>query len=121
MDINITPFLPHHPVWQPLVAIGMLGILAFTARFLVQFILLHGLARLLSNRQRGLICTLLDHKFLRRLAQIIPSLIVQLCIHYVPGLPLSLARIIQSVALALTVFHIARALTALLGIRNEDA
>ena len=114
MDINITPFLPHHPVWQPLVAIGMLGILAFTARFLVQFILLHGLARLLSNRQRGLICTLLDHKFLRRLAQIIPSLIVQLCIHYVPGLPLSLARIIQSVALALTVFHIARALTALL-------
>ena len=114
MDINLVALLPHHPFWKPAVALSLLGVAAFTVRFLVQAILLHVLSPLLAGRHAGFASVLLDSKLLRREAQILPSLIVQLSIHTVPGLPPVLATLIQHVAAALTVLHIARALMALL-------
>ena len=114
MDIHLATLLPHHPFWKPAVALGLLGIAAFAVRFLVQAILLHVLTPLLAGRHSGFISVLLNGKLLRREAQILPSLIVQLCVHFVPGLPQMLALAIQHIAAALTVLHIARALMALL-------
>ena len=114
MDIHLTTLLPHHPFWKPAVALALLGIAAFAVRFLVQAILLHVLTPLLAGRHSGFISVLLNGKLLRREAQILPSLIVQLCVHFVPGLPQMLALAIQHIAAALTVLHIARALMALL-------
>ena len=114
MDIHLATLLPHHPFWKPAVALALLGIAAFAVRFLVQAILLHVLTPLLAGRHSGFISVLLNGKLLRREAQILPSLIVQLCVHFVPGLPQMLALAIQHIAAALTVLHIARALMALL-------
>ena len=85
MDIHLATLLPHHPFWKPAVALGLLGIAAFAVRFLVQAILLHVLTPLLAGRHSGFISVLLNGKLLRREAQILPSLIVQLCVHFVPG------------------------------------
>ena len=114
MNINLITLLPHHPFWKPAVALTLLGVAAFALRFLVQFILLHTLAPLFSGRHSGFITVLADNKLLRREAQILPSLIVQLCVHFVPGLPSTLANVVQNVAAALTVLHVARALMAFL-------
>ena len=54
-----------------------------------------------------------DHVLLR-IAKIIPSVVVQLGIHWVQNLPPNASKAIGNIATAFTVYHVVRAITALL-------
>ena len=96
----------------------MLGLLlvAWVAQWLARQVLARGLARLAAHTQPGVVAVLLNPGVLRRAAQIVPTLVIQLGIGLVEHLPPTLVTVVQNVAAALTVLCIARTLIEVLSV-----
>ena len=97
-------------------ALGLasLALAALTARVLAQWLLQRGLSEVRERLQTRWAQVMLDTVVLRRLAQVVPSLVVQLGVGLVPDLATGAATVIGNVAVALTVVHGVRVLMALL-------
>lgn len=97
-------------------ALGLasLALAALTARALAQWLLQRGLSEVRERLQTRWTQVMLDTVVLRRLAQVVPSLVVQLGVGLVPDLASGAATVIGNVAVALTVVHGVRVLMALL-------
>ncbi len=109
------PFLSDYDPWvQALAGLVLMSILALSARWLAHWLLLHGLRPTVSAMQNRWSRVFFDSTVLSRLAQVTPSLVVQLAVGAVPHLPEAAATVIRNVAVAVTVLHIVRILMALL-------
>lgn len=116
--------LPLPSDWDPWVqtacGLAVLALVALLARAIAQSLLCR-----LRGPQQGSAPTrwarvLLHPKVLRRAAQIVPSLAVQIGIAAVPHLPGAASEVIRNVAVALTVLHAVRTLHALLDAALEQ-
>ncbi len=112
-----TPSLDHP--WAQ-ATLGLLGLLliAWVLQWLARHVLARGLARFGSDEpgQRGLSAVLLHPQVLRRAAQIVPTLVIQVGIGFVQHLPAGVVTVVQNVASALTVLCVARTLFKLLDV-----
>ncbi len=94
-----------------------LWLLAWLVQLLTQLVLMRGVARLgRAMEPTGLAAVLLDRAVLRRVAQIVPALVLLIGTRFVPYLPATLATVIENVAAALIVLLIARALFKMLDV-----
>ena len=94
--------------------LALLSTLALSARLLARWLLTRVVSRLTVGAQPRWAQVLLCSTVLRRLAQVVPSLVVQAGILAVPHLPDAAATVIRNVAVALTVLHTLRVLLAML-------
>ena len=102
------------PWMQAALGLVLLGAVAYAARWLAHSVL----RRVLGAVRQGVTArwarVLLSATVLKRLAQVVPSLVVQVGLPVVPHLPGTASTIIGNVAVALTVLHLVRALVAVL-------
>ena len=102
------------PWMQAALGLVLLGAVAYAARWLAHSVL----RRVLGAVRQGVTArwarVLLSATVLKRLAQVVPSLVVQVGLPVVPHLPGTASSIIGNVAVALTVLHLVRALVAVL-------
>ncbi len=104
------------PWVQALVGLAVLLLVALLLQWVARVLLTRGLARLGLAAQPGLAAVLLHPKVLLRAAQIVPTLVVQLGVHAVPGLAERPTAVIANVAAALTVLCVARLLSKMLDV-----
>lgn len=102
------------PWAQMALGLALLSTLALSARLLARWLLTRVVSRLQVGAQSRWAQVLLGGTVLRRLAQVVPSLVVQAGILAVPHLPEVAATVIRNVAVALTVLHTLRVLLAML-------
>ena len=108
-------FLADQPHWvQASAGLAVMALLAFSARGLAHLILMRGFGRLAESAPSRVTRVVLHREVLARLAQVLPSLVVQLTVGLVPFLPETAATVIRNVAVAVTVLHVVRVLMALL-------
>ena len=107
--------IQHLDPWMQ-IAIGLLGlsVLAYVLRFIARTILLKIVPRLAQNLPAGWLLTSLHERVLRRLSQIVPSLVFQVGVFAVPHLGKTLTNIIHNVAVACTVLAVGRVVMAVL-------
>lgn len=102
------------PWTQATLGLCLLAMLAFSARFILHGLLVRIFSRLGTSLQTRWIVMLLQSRVPQRLAQVAPSLVVQIGIVAVPYLPQTATTVIRNVAVALTVLHAVRVLYAVL-------
>lgn len=102
------------PWVQAACGLVLLAILAFTARLLAHWLLVRVFSRLGAGLQMGWMQSLSSSGVPQRLAQVVPSLVVQIGILAVPHLPQAAGTVIRNVAVALTVLHLVRVFFAVL-------
>ena len=107
------------PWAQATAGLMLLALVAVISRFIAQGVLSH-FVRLWRNRlPMGWAHILLHDHVLVRVAKIVPSVVVQLGIHWVQNLPVAPLTAIRNGAAAFTIYHVLRAFTALLSEMNE--
>ncbi len=99
---------------QTALGLALLSALALSARVLARWLLTRVVSRLRASVQARWAQVLLCSTVLQRLAQVVPSLVVQAGILAVPHLPDMATTVIRNVAVALTVLHTLRVLLAML-------
>ncbi|TXL65233.1 mechanosensitive ion channel family protein [Zeimonas arvi] len=108
-------FLADQPHWvQAASGLAAMALLAFAARGLAHLILMRGFGRLAESAPSRVARVVLCREVLARLAQVLPSLVVQFTVGLVPFLPETAATVIRNVAVAVTVLHVVRVLMSLL-------
>ncbi len=108
------------PWLQMSLGLALLTLLAFSARVVAQWLLVRVVNRLQSGVQVRWVQIMLGNVVLRRLAQIVPSLVIQAGILGVPHLPESASTVISNVAVALMVLQVVRILIAMLDALNAS-
>ena len=109
-----TLFTSFDPEFQALIGVACLLLLAWCAQAVAQYVLLHTVPRIRERMDRGWARVVWHDKVLRRLARVVPSVVVQAGIAAVPHLHPVASVVIRNVAVALTVLQLVRTLTALL-------
>lgn len=107
---SILDWLQTHPLLQTLVASTLLVFVAWLANWIVRRILLRGLYKLLSTTALGKQTQASDHGVTRRLANVVPTLILANGVHFVPGLPTAVATVVYNVSSAFTILTLALAI-----------
>jgi len=108
------------PVMQALAALCALVLLARSAGFVVQWLLLRVLPRMRSTLvEMEWAQVLLHDSVLQRLAKAVPSLVMQSGVQAIPQLQPQWATLILNLAIACTIYHVARVISALLNAMNE--
>lgn len=111
----IFPSLSHLDPWaQAASGLALLFIVAFSARLLARWLLVRIFKRFGAALQLRWAQVLLVSHVPQRLAQVVPSLVVQVGILAVPHLPLAATTVIRNVAIAITMLHMVRVLFAFL-------
>ena len=121
MDLTAIAFYAEMEPWaQAASGLMVLALLAFVSRFVVQGVLFHFI-RLWRRAMPGAgwAPILLHDHVLVRMAKIVPSVVVQLGIHWVEHLPANGSKAIANVATALTVYHVVRVIATLLSEIND--
>ena len=105
---------------QALAALCALVLLARSAGFVVQWLLLRVLPRMRSTLvEMEWAQVLLHDSVLQRLAKAVPSLVMQSGVQAIPQLQPQWATLILNLAIACTIYHVARVISALLNAMNE--
>ena len=110
----LTLFLSLSPWMQATIALACLLLLAYVVQALAQYLLLHTVPRLRERMDVRWARVLWHDQVLRRLARVVPSLVVQAGIGAVPHLDPVAFAVIRNLAVALTVLQLVRTLNALL-------
>lgn len=113
--MTVFNFSPSDQLIQALTGLGVLIAAGVVLRYVLHYVASR-LARPVRERAQdnAVIAVLLAPKVLRRMAQVVPSLVLQIGIGSVPGLPDGWRALIGNVAVALTVFAVMRVLLAVL-------
>ena len=104
---------------QTLAALCALAFAAMLAGWLTRWLVLKVFRHMRDTLKTGWSQVLMHDKVLRRIAKAVPSLIVQFGVMGVPYLEPRWSTLITNVAIAFTVYHLARALCDLLNAMNE--
>ncbi len=107
------------PWAQATAGLMLLALVAIVSRFIAQGVLFHFVRLWRSRLPMGWAHILLHDHVLLRIAKIVPSVVVQLGIHWVQHLPAGPLTAIRNAAAAFTIYHVLRAFTALLSEMNE--
>ncbi len=110
----LTLFLSLSPWMQATIGLACLLLLAYVVQALAQYLLLHTVPRLRERMDVRWARVLWHDQVLRRLARVVPSLVVQAGIGAVPHLDPVAFAVIRNLAVALTVLQLVRTLNALL-------
>nr|WP_314490843.1 mechanosensitive ion channel family protein [uncultured Pseudomonas sp.] len=112
--LDVWGTLDQHPMLHAALGLAVLLLIAFLLGRLARFVMLHG-ARLLA-RQPALrwVDDLRHNKVLHRLAQTVPSLVIQFGLKLVPQLGATAEHFLDNVALATTLLFLSLALSCLL-------
>lgn len=111
----------YEPWMQTAAGLAALVLLAYALRLVVRMALLQIVPRFRSSLGAAWLRTLLDNRILVRVAQIVPSLVVQTGIAAVPHLPVIASTVIRNVAIAVTALQVARLLCAIMdGIQQAN-
>jgi miniconductance mechanosensitive channel len=111
-------WLERYPELQTLSGLGLLLLGAWLANWLFRHILLRGLLRLLRSTSLGQDKALQDIHIVRRLANIVPALILSAGIGLIPGLPEALVATVRNVCSAFIVLTVALAIGSALTLGN---
>jgi miniconductance mechanosensitive channel len=110
----LTLFLSLSPWMQATIGLACLLLLAYVVQALAQYLLLHTVPRLRERMDVRWARVFWHDQVLRRLARVVPSLVVQAGIGAVPHLDPVAFAVIRNLAVALTVLQLVRTLNALL-------
>ncbi|AIR87725.1 mechanosensitive ion channel family protein [Pseudomonas cremoricolorata] len=112
--LDVWGTLDQHPMLHAALGLAVLLLVSFLLGRLARFVVLHG-ARLLA-RQPALrwVDDLRHNKVLHRLAQTVPSLVIQFGLKLVPQLSPTALHFLDNVALAITLLFLSLALSCLL-------
>src|SRR5690606_2439326 len=94
-------------------------VVAIVSRFIAQGVLFHFVRMWRNSMPLGWAQIVLHDHVLVRVAKIVPSVVVQLGVHWVQNLPATPYTAIRNAAAAFTIYHVMRAVTALLSEINE--
>lgn len=111
-------WLNTQPELQTLAASVLLITLAWLANWIVKRILLRGLYRLVSATALGQHAQEEKHGVIRRLANVVPAMILANGVNLVPGLPGALVTVVDNVCGAFIVLTLALAIGAMLDTIN---
>ena len=111
-------WLQQHPELFTLAATMLLLIAAWLGNWLVKRILVRGICRLLDATPLGRNAQNLDNELIKRLANIVPALLISAGVGLIPNLPESLVSVTRNVCSAFIVLTAALALSILLDIAN---
>ena len=110
----LTLFLSLSPWMQATIGLACLLLLAYVVQALAQYLLLHTVPCLRERMDVRWARVFWHDQVLRRLARVVPSLVVQAGIGAVPHLDPVAFAVIRNLAVALTVLQLVRTLNALL-------
>ncbi|WAG80139.1 mechanosensitive ion channel family protein [Metapseudomonas furukawaii] len=105
-------WLRQHQELHTIVSTSVLLFLAWLSNWIVRRILLRGLFRLTGAQIQ-------DHGLIKRLANVVPALVLAFGVKVVPNLPGALVEVITNVCAAFIILTIALALSAALNIVNS--
>ena len=108
-----------YPWIRTLIGLSLLLLAAWLADFVTRRILLRVLSRLVRASQATWDDALLDRGVIRRMAHVVPALVIYLGIGAVPEVIDEVVRVTRNVALAYMVLTLALALANLLGTINQ--
>lgn len=111
---NIREFISHYPLVETIGALAVLLLVAVGANFLVKKVLLRGVEHLISKTPLGQ--GIRSHEVIRRLANIVPAIIISSGIILIPHLSLAAVTVVKNVANAFVILTLAMALAAVLDI-----
>lgn len=115
----ITEWLENFPHLYTLIGLSLLILVSWIANWLVKRILVRGVYRILRNSQLGRYSSLADSSFIRRMANIVPALILSAGIVIIPNISSVAVAVVQNVTTAFIVLTIALGIGSLLTIVNE--
>ena len=108
-------FLADYEPWvRTVVDLALLFAIALAARYAGLLLGVPVLQRIRRRARSGFTDVVMDDSALRRLAKVLPYLVVQAGIGQVPHLNATVVTVIDNVALAMTVIHLVRGLMAML-------
>ncbi len=122
MQSEITTWLEwlrQHDELHTIVAVSVLILLAWLSNWIVRRILLRGLFRAAGALVQGRPAQIPDHGLIRRLANVVPALVLAGGVEVVPNLPHALVEVVTNVCAAFIILTVALALSAVLDIINS--
>jgi len=120
MKLEIAYLTEQPEAIQAIAGLVLMVLLAYGARLVVHWILLHGFSRWIEAMQARWTRVVLHRNVLNRLEKVTPSLVVQISVAAIPYLPAATVSIIRNVAVAVTVLQIVRVLMAFLDALHEE-
>ncbi|MDX1367726.1 mechanosensitive ion channel family protein [Pseudomonas sp.] len=111
-------WLERYPELHTLISLALLLLAAWIGNWVVKRILVRGLCRLLDATALGRNAQNLDNELIKRLANIVPALLISAGVGLIPDLPESLVSVTRNVCSAFIVLTVALALSILLDIAN---
>ena len=115
---EVINWLEEYPQLYTLISLGLLILGAWLANWVVKRILVRGLIRLLRATPLGTDQSLEDARFISRLANIVPALILTAGIGLIPGLPETVITVVRNVCGAFIILTIALAITNVMTVIN---
>ena len=121
MDLTTISLYAEMDPWaKATTGLAVLAVLAFVLRLVVKSALFHFVHLWRKTMPAmGWAPILMHDHVLDRVARVVPSVVVQLGIHWVEHLPANGSKAISNIATALTVYHVVRVVTALLSEIND--
>jgi len=117
IDLKALPF-SDHPWTEATALILVLAVSALFANFVVKRMLLAGVDHLVKNTSFGRDQELRKHGVIPRIANIMPALVISFGVRLAPGIPATLASIIQNVSNAFVILTVAMAIGGILAITD---
>ncbi|NQD92801.1 mechanosensitive ion channel family protein [Pseudomonas sp. CrR25] len=111
-------WLERYPELYSLISLGLLAMAAWIGNWVVKQILVRALCRLIDATALGRNAQNLDNELIKRLANIVPALIVAAGVGLVPHLPDAMTTVVVNVCGAIIVLTVALAMSTLLDIAN---
>lgn len=115
----ITDWLENYPHLYTIIGLSLLLLVAWVANWIVKRILVRGVYRVLKTSQLGRYSSLAESPFIRRMANIVPALILSAGIVIIPNISDVIITVVQNVTTAFIVLTIALGLGSLLTIVND--
>src|SRR5690606_25447940 len=113
---ELTAIVTSDPLVATFLALAVLVVAALFANFVVKVLLVRLIDRLLGRTPYGRDEEIRRHGVVRRLANVVPALVITIGIELVPNLPGQLVAVVQNVANAFILLTIALALGAVLNV-----
>ncbi|WP_271410936.1 mechanosensitive ion channel family protein [Pseudomonas sp. Q1-7] len=111
-------WLRQHDELHTIVATTLLFALAWLSNWIVRRILLRGLFHAVGTIVQGGPAQLQDHGLIKRLANVVPAMVLAYGVKVVPNLPGELVEVVSNVCAAFIILTVALALSAALDIVN---
>src|SRR5690606_13000237 len=111
-------WLEQYPQLYTLISLTLLILAAWLANWVVKRILVRGLLRLLKASPIGHEQSLENARFISRLANIVPAIVLSAGIVLIPGLPEALITVVRNVCGAFIILTIALAITNVMTVVN---